>query len=594
MERNVLSVAPNAPATEALSLMDNASVRVLPILDEERRCLALVSVFKASKFFFPAEGRAFDSRRVIGSLRSLTRALRGRMICAFEPDREEEFMMMIGAMRSASFGERLDRYPPERLLVLVGDRDDIQQLAIRARVRALVVTGGLSVSSEIMDDARRNEVSLIISPFDTATTAMLARAAVPVRHLQDEHFLGFNQDEPLRRIRDVATSSAFPAFPVWDDDKRVVGILTKSDFLKPPDRHLILVDHNELSQAVSGADEVNILEIIDHHRIGTLRTQQPILFRNEPVGSTSTIVADCFLRHGIEIPKPIAGALLAGLVSDTLNLTSPTTTSRDAEILARLEKASGVNAAEFTTKLFASGSILVSRAPAQAITADCKEYTEAGAHFSVAQIEELGFSNFNQRKAEVQEALEAFRRERGCLFSALLITDCVPEEAVAAVPHASACASSSAWSGNAARVRRDSRELERGRWSVDAWAVGSTAFLRSAVGEPGTTRRSVVEDAFEEAADGRGFGGGEELFGGAARENAALGDEGDFVGDTAGEAHLVRGEDEVAAFGAEFADHVENLRRHFGVEGGCRFVEEEETGARGKRASDRDALLLAA
>jgi manganese-dependent inorganic pyrophosphatase len=427
MERNVLSVAPNAPATEALSLMDNASVRVLPILDEERRCLALVSVFKASKFFFPAEGRAFDSRRVIGSLRSLTRALRGRMICAFEPDREEEFMMMIGAMRSASFGERLDRYPPERLLVLVGDRDDIQQLAIRARVRALVVTGGLSVSSEIMDDARRNEVSLIISPFDTATTAMLARAAVPVRHLQDEHFLGFNQDEPLRRIRDVATSSAFPAFPVWDDDKRVVGILTKSDFLKPPDRHLILVDHNELSQAVSGADEVNILEIIDHHRIGTLRTQQPILFRNEPVGSTSTIVADCFLRHGIEIPKPIAGALLAGLVSDTLNLTSPTTTSRDAEILARLEKASGVNAAEFTTKLFASGSILVSRAPAQAITADCKEYTEAGAHFSVAQIEELGFSNFNQRKAEVQEALEAFRRERGCLFSALLITDVVKQ-----------------------------------------------------------------------------------------------------------------------------------------------------------------------
>jgi hypothetical protein len=119
-----------------------------------------------------------------------------------------------------------------------------------------------------------------------------------------------------------------------------VGILT-SDFLKPVDRKLILVDHNELYQAVAGADEVEILEIIDHHRIGALRTQQPILFRNEPVGSTSTIVADCFFRHGVEMSPAIAGVLLSGLVSDTLNLTSPTTTARDAEVLALLQQKAG-------------------------------------------------------------------------------------------------------------------------------------------------------------------------------------------------------------------------------------------------------------
>ncbi len=423
METNVLSVSPDATATEALTMMDNANVRVLPILDENRRCRALVSVFKASKFFFPASSRAVDTRRVIASLRGLTRAVRGRMMCAFEADREDDLILMIGAMRQSSFAERLQNYPAEKLLVLVGDRADIQELAVRARVRALIVTGGLAMPDEVAEEARRNEVSLIISPFDTATTAMLCRAAIPVRHVQDEHFLAFHKDEHIRRVRDMATSSAFPAFPVLDDDQRVVGILTKSDFLRPVDRRLILVDHNELSQAVAGADEVEIIEIIDHHRIGSLRTQQPILFRNEPVGSTSTIVADCFFRYGVELPPSIAGILLSGLVADTLNLTSPTTTSRDAEVLGRLEKLAGVNATEFTEKLFASGSILVTRPPAQAITADCKEYTEGSVRFSVAQIEELGFGNFHQRKSQVQQALAEYQKKNGYFFSTLLVTD---------------------------------------------------------------------------------------------------------------------------------------------------------------------------
>lgn len=185
---------------------------------------------------------------------------------------------------------------------------------------------------------------------------MLCRGAIPVNHMLHEHFLTFREDESLAQVQPVATASAFQAFPVLDQSGRTVGILSKSDFLKRVDRKLILVDHNELSQAVTGADQVEILEIIDHHRIGALTTQQPILFRNEPVGSTSTIVADCFFRYGVELPPSIAGLLLAGLVSDTLNLTSPTTTARDAEILVKLEQISGVNATQFTEKLFASGS----------------------------------------------------------------------------------------------------------------------------------------------------------------------------------------------------------------------------------------------
>jgi manganese-dependent inorganic pyrophosphatase len=203
--------------------------------------------------------------------------------------------------------------------------------------------------------------------------------------------------------------------------------MSKTDFLKNVQRRLILVDHNELSQAVLGADQVEIIEIIDHHRIGALTTQQPILFRNEPVGATSTIVADCFFRHGVELPKPIAGLLLAGLVSDTLNLTSPTTTPRDTEILARLEKIAEVNAREFTEKMFASGSLLTLKSAPQAITMDCKEYHENGSKFSVAQIEEIGFDQFWKRKDELLAALGEYQRGRGYLFSALLVTDVTSE-----------------------------------------------------------------------------------------------------------------------------------------------------------------------
>jgi manganese-dependent inorganic pyrophosphatase len=340
---------------------------------------------------------------------------------------------MIGAMSLESFAQRLDTFEREKLVILVGDRWDIQNLAIREGVRALVVTGGLKVEAKTLEAAQKRNVSLITSPHDTATTAALCRAAVAVRHVLNEEFMCFREHAPLVAVRDEATSSGYQIFPVLDQQGQTVGILSKTDFLKTVTRKLILVDHNELSQAVQGADEVEIIEIIDHHRIGALTTHQPILFRNEPVGSTSTIVADCFFRHDVELPKPIAGLLLAGLVSDTLNLTSPTTTARDAEVLRQLEKIADVNARAFTEKLFASGSLLTLHTAPKAITTDCKEYTEGRQTFSVAQIEEIGFDQFWKRKHELLEALAEYRTKHRYLFSALLVTDVTTQNSLLVV-----------------------------------------------------------------------------------------------------------------------------------------------------------------
>lgn len=425
MQTNVVHVLPRTTVVEALSMMDDRNIRVLPVLDESQQCLGLVSVFKMTKFFMPSHQRLIDSRRVVASVRNLASTLGARTLFTLDPDLEEDLVLMIGAMSLEAFSRRLPNYPPEKILLVVGDRADIQWLAIEKRVRVVVVTGGLPMEENLVELAKRHEVSVLLSPHDTATTAMLCRAAITVSHMVHEHYLEFREDETISAVRDMAAASQFQAFPVVDEHRKVVGILSKTDFLKKVERRLILVDHNELTQAVEGADEVEIVEVIDHHRIGSLTTPQPILFRNEPVGSTSTIVAEQFLLAGVEMSRSVAGLLLAGVVSDTLNLTSPTSTARDATVLARLEKASGVDATLFTEKLFASGSVLTSRAPAQAILADCKEYVEGGRTFTVAQIEELGFDAFWKRKDEVRSALDGHRASGGYFFAALMVTDVV-------------------------------------------------------------------------------------------------------------------------------------------------------------------------
>ena len=423
MQRKILSVRPDATAAEALRLMDEKNLRILPVMDDEQKCRGLLSLFKLSKFLFPAVNRAQNSREVLSSLTNLAQTLDGKLDLGFDEEREEELILMIGAMGLESFATRLEKFPPEKSCVIVGDRWDIQNIAIREGVRVLIVTGGINVEPKTIEAARKKNVSVITSPHDTATTASLCRAAVGVRHVVNEEFLCFRENAPLAAVRDEATASGYLVFPVLNSEGQTVGILSKTDFLKTVTHKLILVDHNELSQAVQGADEVEIIEIIDHHRIGALATQQPILFRNEPVGSTSTIVADCFFRQGVEMPRDIAGLLLAGVVSDTLNLTSPTTTARDAEILKKLEELAQVNARDFTEKLFASGSLLTLKPAPQAITTDCKEYAEHAIKFSVAQIEEIGFEQFWKRKDELLAALEIYRDKRAYHFSALLVTD---------------------------------------------------------------------------------------------------------------------------------------------------------------------------
>jgi manganese-dependent inorganic pyrophosphatase len=422
MQRDVVSIRADAAVYDAIQLIGDKELRGLPVIDANNHCLGLLSSFRLSHYMFPRKEQAGSARVVVASLANIV-ATFGGTVMAGEVSREaKDTVLVVGAMDLKTFLGRMEKLDPSQVVLFVGNREHIQMAAIEANAKAVVVTGGLPIENGIKREAKKRNVVLVSSPYDTATSVLLARGAAPAERMI-EPFTSFTPDTPLELAREKASQLPSFIFPIIDGAGLLVGVLSKSDFIKPAARRLILVDHNELSQAVPGADKVPIIEILDHHRIGGFSSEAPIHFWNNPVGSTSTIVALCYEQAGVPIPQDIAGLLMAGLVSDTLNLTSPTATPVDAQTLKTLSKIAGVNPKKFAEEIFSVGSPLLTMDNDQVIASDCKEYEVGGRRFSVSQIEELNFSHLEEKEAGLLKALDRHCRNRGLFFAALLVTD---------------------------------------------------------------------------------------------------------------------------------------------------------------------------
>ncbi len=425
MVRDVVAICQSATCAEALELIDQHDVRILPVVTADHRVIGSVSIFQLGSFFVPHMREPREMRKVFSSLTHISRALKARIVHVERADVTEDLYVRVGAMDVKSFGKVSsgEGVPMEKTIIIVGDRRDIQLRSIELGVRALVVTGNLPIEDDIVQAAKAGGVSLMASPYDSATTAWVIRSATTLERLVDRKFASLSADIRLSDLRKKLATSTIAAYMVVNDEGKLLGILTKTDVLKPVKTRLVLVDHNEMSQAVSGADQVCIAEIIDHHRLGSLNTQQPILFINEPVGSTCTIIADLFRREGL-VPSPdIAGIMMSGIISDTLHLNSPTTTEKDGVILSWLSKIASVDSRELANEIFSSGSVILGNPPDKVIRSDFKIYEEEGVRFAVSQIEELGFGNFWQHSRDLAKALQTLRDEESLLFACVLVTD---------------------------------------------------------------------------------------------------------------------------------------------------------------------------
>jgi len=425
MTRKVRKIKLGNTCYEALELIDRYDVRSLPVVDEDNRVNGLISIFNLGEFFIPKPGEQRKMRHVHTSIHHIIQALEATVLNSVDIERVEDLYVRVGAMDIRSFGNwtQTEGTAPEESIIVVGDRYDIQQKAISSGARLLVVTGDLDVEEEVVHYAREKGVTLIVSRFDSATTSWIIRTATQVDPMVSNDVACFSPDEKLSVVRRKIATAGMPIFCVVDEDRHLKGIFTKTDLLKPVKRRLILVDHNEIEQAVPGASEVQIIEIVDHHRLGNAPTNQPIFFRNEIIGSTSSIIAEMFRAAGIDPEPAIAGIMAAGLISDTLHLKSPTTTEQDRRLLPWLCQLAHVSENELADIIFKSGSVILNSAPDVVIRGDCKTYHQEAYKFSVSQIEELGFDNFWNHCDGLEDALEAHRKSEDLAFACLLVTD---------------------------------------------------------------------------------------------------------------------------------------------------------------------------
>ena len=317
----------------------------------------------------------------------------------------------------------LAEHRSENVIVIAGDREEIQEASIAAGVRLLIITAGCPLRKELRDRAGAAGVSVIISPYATSATAMLIAYSTPVSVMADMEITPVHPEDSVAHARTLLLESPCRCLPVVDGDKKIVGILSEHDLLHEPNIELVLVDHNELPQAVDGVEHYRIREVIDHHRLGTLSTDYPITFINKPVGSTATLISNLYRENRVPLPVDIASILLCGILSDTLILQSTTTTDTDRETAQYLSDITNLNVKELGRDIIAAGSHVEGRGTGELIHQDMKEYTQGKENYTVSQIEVGSTKVILDRKKEFLEELEIERRAHKAVFTALLVTD---------------------------------------------------------------------------------------------------------------------------------------------------------------------------
>jgi len=415
MTSKVVTADPNESVYQIGRRIRERRIHAIPLVDGENYVQGLITVDDFSRIFFEEmDPTVLD--KIPLSLDNLLATLGAKLVVR-APAGRLRGKVMVGAMSAETMRERLE---PDILLV-VGNRPDAQRVAIEQGVAVLVVTGGLPVDDEIKALAREKNVTIISSPHHTFTTVRLLNMSIPASSVMQTDVLKAHPDELVDEVRPKLAQQR--TLPVIGDDRRLVGVVSQSDLLRPTRHGVILVDHNERAQSVNGLEEADILGIIDHHRIADVYTPHPIFFRNEVIGATSTIIASLYWESGIPIPPPMAGILLGGILTDTVAFRSPTCTSRDEEVGRHLAELANVDLEEYAEEIFAVASDLTGRSLREVLTTDFKEFTIEDARFGIGYMETTGRNQVDEVRDELVAEMKRLRTDRGYTIMLFLVVD---------------------------------------------------------------------------------------------------------------------------------------------------------------------------
>ena len=309
-------------------------------------------------------------------------------------------------------------------LVIIGDREESQLLCIESNCSCLIVTNGFEISPEVIEAADLKDVVIISTPYDSFTAARLINQSIPIKFfMTKENLICYELDDLVDEVKDSVSKIRHRDFPILDENQNYVGMFSRRNLMNAKKKKLILVDHNEKSQAVTNIDEAEILEIIDHHRLGSLETMSPVYFRNQPLGCTATIIYQMYQEQDIEIEKNIAGLLCSAIISDTLMFRSPTCTNLDKEVANKLAQIAGIDVKEFAQDMFEAGSDFSNKTEKEILNQDFKIFHSGDTDFGVSQISAMSRQELDKVEERIRPEMELMLGEKKLDMMFVMLTD---------------------------------------------------------------------------------------------------------------------------------------------------------------------------
>ena len=421
--RQVPGVRSNISLKNAWNLMMTQNVFTLPITNEENQLKGLITVNDIAKSYM----EEYDSAIVSVAktpYRNILETLDAEMVVGDEEGYFDQGKVVIAAANP----DVMENYIEEHDMVILGNRYESQLCAIEMQAGCIVVCLGAPVSRTIQRLARDRNCSIIVTPLDTYAVARLINQSMPVDFfMRKESLQTFRLGDYTEIIRDVMSKKRYRDFPILDQAGKYVGMISRRNLLGVRKRGLILVDHNEVSQAVDNVLDAEIMEIIDHHRLGSLETMSPVYFRNQPVGCTCTIIYQVYQEQGVEIPPKIAGLMCSAIISDTLLFRSPTCTPMDINAAQNLAQIAQIECDSYARSMFAAGRDLGSRTPEEIFYQDFKKFEFGDWNIGIGQITSMSMEELETIKQRLMPYMEKVFAEHDTDMMFFMLTDIIEE-----------------------------------------------------------------------------------------------------------------------------------------------------------------------
>ena len=403
-------------------IMQQNNLRSVPVTDDEGRMVGIVTVSDLAQRYFE-ELNMQNLGEADVSLRAIIEIIEGEVIVGGDAEAIVHGKVHI----AAGSKETIQKWVAEGDVVFVGEDKYGSMLAcLPHNIACLIVTNSGNVPDDVREEAQKGHTIIVRTPLDTYTTARLINQSIPVGHIMQKKLTAFHPRQLLSDIRGTIESSKFRNYPVVDNE-RLVGIVSRDNLMLPDPERVILVDHNERAQAVEGIEEARILEIVDHHRLGGMKTGEPIYIREEPVGCTATIVANMYWQRHVEMSPAIAGLLLSAILSDTVLFKSPTCTDYDKTTAERLAKLADVSLEEYGMEMLKAGSSIGDMKPSEIVRTDMKEFQIGDYQIVVSQLSVMDVPGVLAMKDEILKSMTEMREENHFDMCLLMVTDILKE-----------------------------------------------------------------------------------------------------------------------------------------------------------------------